>query len=60
MTVFRGILTTWPGRLLALALVAAVGGGAFFASRANSQPPKAELRTQAVTKGSVTQSVAVS
>ena len=60
MTLFRGILTTWPGRLLAVALVAAVGGGVFLASRANSQPPKQELRTQAVTKGSVTQSVAVS
>ena len=60
MTVFRGVLTTWPGRLLAVALVAAIGGGALLASRANSQPTKQELRTQAVTKGSVTQSVAVS
>ena len=60
MTVLRGLVTTWPGRLLALALVVAVGGGALLASRANSQPPKQELRTQAVTKGSVTQSVAVS
>ena len=60
MTVFRGVLTTWPGRLVAVALVVAVGGGALLASRANSQPPKQELRTQAVTKGSVTQSVAVS
>jgi len=60
MTVFRGLVTTWPGRLLAIALVVAVGGGALFASRANSQPTKQELRTQAVTKGSVTQSVAVS
>jgi len=46
--------------LVAVALVVAVGGGALLASRANSQPPKQELRTQAVTKGSVTQSVAVS
>ena len=60
MTVVRGVLTTWPGRLVAVALVVAVGGGALLASRANSQPPKQELRTQAVTKGSVTQSVAVS
>jgi len=60
VTVFRGVLTTWPGRLVAVALVVAVGGGALLASRANSQPPKQELRTQAVTKGSVTQSVAVS
>ena len=60
MTVLRGILTTWPGRLFAVALVALVAGGAVLASRVNAQPAKAELRTQAVTKGSVVQSVAVS
>src|SRR5947208_1164256 len=60
MTVLRGILTTWPGRLFAVALVALVAGGAVLASRVNAQPAKAELRTQTVTKGSVVQSVAVS
>ena len=60
MTVLRGILTTWPGRLFAVALVALVAGGVVLASRVNAQPAKAELRTQAVTKGSVVQSVAVS
>ena len=60
MTVFRGILMTWPGRLFAVVLVALVAGGAVFVSRANAPAAKTELRTQAVTKGSVIQSVAVS
>jgi HlyD family secretion protein len=60
MSVFRGILMTWPGRLFAVALVALVAGGAVVASRVNAQPAKAEIRTQAITKGSVIQSVAVS
>src|SRR5881296_855932 len=59
MTVFRGILMTWPGRIFALALVGLVAGGAVFVSRANAPAAKTELRTQAVTKGSVIQSVAV-
>src|SRR5882762_9741512 len=60
MTVLRGILMTWPGRLFAIVLVALVAGGAVFVSRANTPAAKTELRTQAVTKGSVIQSVAVS
>src|SRR2546421_2358931 len=59
MTVFRGILMTWPGRVFAVALVGLMAGGAVFVSRANAPAAKAELRTQAVTKGSVIQSVAV-
>src|SRR6266576_1344382 len=60
MTVFRGILMTWPGRIFAVALVGIMAGGAVFVSRANAPAAKTELRTQAVTKGSVIQSVAVS
>ena len=60
MTVFRGILMTWPGRIFAVALIGLVAGGAVFVSRANAPAAKTELRTQAVTKGSVIQSVAVS
>jgi HlyD family secretion protein len=59
MTVLRGILTTWPGRLFAIVLVALLAGGAVIASRVSAQPAKAETRTQAVTRGSVIQSVAV-
>lgn len=60
MTVLRGVLTTWPGRMLAVALIAVLSGGAVLASRANAPAAKAEIRTQAVTRGNVTQSVAVS
>ena len=60
MTVLRGILVTWPGRIFAVALVGLIAGGAVFVSRANAPAAKTELRTQAVTKGSVIQSVAVS
>jgi HlyD family secretion protein len=60
MSVFRGILMTWPGRIFAVALVGLMAGGAVFVSRANAPAAKAEIRTQAVTKGSVIQSVAVS
>jgi multidrug resistance efflux pump len=60
MSVFRGILMTWPGRIFAVALVGLMAGGAIFVSRANAPAAKAEIRTQAVTKGSVIQSVAVS
>src|SRR2546423_6092783 len=59
MSVFRGILMTWPGRIFAVALIGVLAGGAVFVSRANAPAAKAELRTQAVTKGSVIQSVAV-
>src|SRR6202165_5160191 len=59
MTVFRGILTTWPGRIFAVALIGLIAGGAVFVSRANAPAAKTEIRTQAVTKGSVVQSVAV-
>src|SRR5712692_4103921 len=60
MTVLRGILMTWPGRIFAVALVGLMAGGAVFVSRSNAPAAKTELRTQAVTKGSVIQSVAVS
>jgi multidrug resistance efflux pump len=60
MSVFSGILMTWPGRIFALALVGLLGGGAVFISRANSPAATAEVRTQPITKGSVIQSVAIS
>jgi len=40
MTVFRGILMTWPGRILALALVGLMAGGVIFVSRANDPAAK--------------------
>jgi len=51
---------TWPGRIFAVAVIGLMAGGAVFVSRANAPAAKTEIRTQAVTKGSVIQSVAVS
>jgi RND family efflux transporter MFP subunit len=53
-------VATWPGRIVALVLVGALGGGAVMVARANSPAPKTELRTATVTRGSVTQTVSVS
>ena len=58
-TVLRGMLITWPGRIFSIGLVALLAGGAVVASGVSAQPAKAETRTQAVTRGSVIQSVAV-
>lgn len=55
-----GLLGSWTGRLVAVALVAAVALGGIFYMRATAAPAKAEFRTTAVTRGSVTQTVAVS
>src|SRR2546427_12440894 len=48
------------GRFFPAPLAGLRGGGAVFFSRGNAPAAKTELRTQAVTKGSVIQSVAVS
>jgi RND family efflux transporter MFP subunit len=53
------LIATWPGRIVALALVAGVVGGVVMV-RGNTAAPKAELRTTTVTRGSVTQTVSVS
>ena len=44
MTVFRGILMTWPGRIFAVALVGIMAGGAVFVSRANAPAAKTANR----------------
>lgn len=56
----RTFVITWPGRIVALVLVAAAVGGVTYVARANSAAPKAELRTATVARGSVTQTVSVS
>src|SRR2546428_5931816 len=56
----QGMLATWPGRIFAVALAVAVVGGAVVASRINAAPAKADFRSAAVTRGAVTQAVAVS
>ena len=56
----RMFVATWPGRIAALVLIAAVGGGATLVARSNTTAPKTEVRTATVTRGSVTQTVSVS
>ncbi|TMC29277.1 MAG: HlyD family efflux transporter periplasmic adaptor subunit [Chloroflexi bacterium] len=53
-------VTSWPGRIAALALAGVVAGGVIFVARAQQPAAKPELRTTAVTKGNVTQTVSVS
>ena len=60
MTVVEGLLATWPGRALVVVLVGAIGAGAVIVSGATAAPAKVEYRTSPVTRGSVTQTVAVS
>ena len=53
-------LATWPGRLVAGGLVVALVGTAVVAPRLTEGTPRTELRTAAVARASVTQTVAVS
>ena len=56
----RTFTATWPGRIVALVVVAGVVGGATLLMRGNSAAPAPQLRTATVTRGSVTQTVSVS
>ncbi|MDP9265819.1 MAG: biotin/lipoyl-binding protein [Chloroflexota bacterium] len=56
----RGLVGSWPGRLLILAVVALVAATAVVSGRFSTTAPTAELRTAPVTRSSVTQTVAVS
>ena len=56
----RGLVATWPGRALLLAIVGVLVVGQQLVARATTPPPKADLRTASVTRATITQSVAVS
>ncbi|HEY6958621.1 MAG TPA: biotin/lipoyl-binding protein [Candidatus Limnocylindria bacterium] len=56
----RTFVATWPGRLVALLIIAALGGGAATVARANSATPAVAPRTATVARGSITQAVSVS
>jgi multidrug efflux pump subunit AcrA (membrane-fusion protein) len=56
----RTFTATWPGRIIALVVMATVIGGATMIARGSGTAPKAELRTTTVTRASVTQTVSVS
>jgi len=57
---FQGLVATWPGRLVALVIVGAIVGGGYAISNATATPAKTDYRTAPVTRGAVTQTVAVS
>ncbi len=56
----RTILATWPGRIVVLILVVAVGGGAYAATRSSAPADAPSLRTATVARGNITQAVSVS
>lgn len=60
MDLLRSFVATWPGRAVIGVAAVAVVGGAIVAPRLGSSAPSAEVRTAAVTRASVTQTVAVS
>ncbi len=60
VTAAGGLLSSWPARGIALLLASLVVIGAVAVQRATAAPPKADLRTAQVTRGTVTQTVAVS
>ena len=51
---------SWRGRFIVLAVIGAVIGGPVLVGRATTVPPPVPLRTAPVTRGSLTQTVAVS
>ena len=60
MSVVSGLIGTWPGRALIGAAVAVVVGTPLLIGRITAAPAAAEVRTAAVTRGTVTQAVSVS
>src|SRR5438132_10604426 len=53
-------VSAWPGRIAVLTLILAIGGGATLVLRGQQPQTAAALRTAAVTRGSITQTVSVS
>ena len=60
MNVIRGLIATWPGRAVLVALVVALGGGGVMLARGSTPTAKADQKTATVARGNVTQTVTVS
>jgi len=60
VTAVRGMVATWPGRILAIGLAAVVVGGAVTIFRGNTSTAKVEYRTAEATRASLAQTVAIS
>lgn len=56
----RGMVATWPGRILVIALAAILVGGAVIVVRGGTGNAKVEYRTAEVTRTSLAQTVAIS
>jgi multidrug efflux pump subunit AcrA (membrane-fusion protein) len=56
----RGMVSTWPGRILAIVLGAVIVGGAVFVARGNNGTPAVTYRTAEVARASLAQTVAIS
>lgn len=56
----RGVLTSWPGRILVIVVAGALVAGAVAVQRVIATPASPALRTAQVTRGSLAQTVAIS
>jgi len=60
VNVVRGMVSTWPGRILAIVLAAVLVGGAVIVVRGNTGTPAVTYRTAEASKASIAQTVAIS
>src|SRR5207247_11410210 len=60
VTAVRGMVATWPGRILAIVLAAVVVGGAVTIFRGNTGTPAVTYRTAEAARASLAQTVAIS
>ncbi|MGH2491370.1 MAG: HlyD family efflux transporter periplasmic adaptor subunit [Candidatus Limnocylindria bacterium] len=56
----RGAVSTWPGRILVIFIAAALVGGAVMVARGGTGSAKVDYRTAEVTRGTISQLVAIS
>ena len=60
VNVVRGVVSTWPGRILVIVLTAVLVGGAILIFRGNTGTAAVTYRTAEATKASLAQTVAIS
>src|SRR5688572_15236698 len=60
VNVVRGMVSTWPGRILVILLAALLVGGTVMMVRGNSGTAQVEYRTAEVVRASIQQTVAIS
>jgi multidrug resistance efflux pump len=60
VNVVRGMVSTWPGRILVIVLAAVLVGGTIMVVRGNGGTPAVTYRTAEASKASIAQTVAIS